>query len=156
MSLSCRYGMAYVLHILPAAAKIIMTQEYLDFAQQVMTSHDRANKQAEMDVSPAMGDMLTEMQGCLKQLCGSSVVLFAQMYMYNCAHQGSAKEVTPHEGRLLPTTGNSKGLQCCQGIFLDIGLAQTTFCPVSCIAGIADIQCVSKCRSLSHSGALCS
>ncbi len=43
---------------------IIMTQEYLNFAQQVMTSHDRANKQAEMDVSPAIGDMLTEMQGC--------------------------------------------------------------------------------------------
>ncbi len=36
--------------------------------------------------------------------------LFAQMYMYDCAHQGSAKEVTPHEGRLLPTTGNSKSL----------------------------------------------
>jgi len=27
-----------------------------------------------MDVSPAMGDMLTEMQGCLKQLFGKSVV----------------------------------------------------------------------------------
>lgn len=39
-----------------------------------MFSHDRANKQAEMDVSPAMGDMLTEMQGCLKQLCGDSAV----------------------------------------------------------------------------------
>ncbi len=26
------------------------------------------------NVSPAMGDMLTEMQGCLKQLCGNSVV----------------------------------------------------------------------------------
>ena len=51
-----------------------MTQEYVNFAQQVMASHDRANKQAEMDVSPAMGDMLTEMQGCLKQLCGNSVV----------------------------------------------------------------------------------
>ncbi len=74
LSLSYRYGMAYVLHRLPATANIIMTQEYLDFAQQVMSSHDRANKQAEMDVSPAMGDMLTEMQGCLKQLCGSSVV----------------------------------------------------------------------------------
>jgi len=61
MSLSCRYGMAYVLHRLPAVANIIMTQEYLDFAQQVMSSDDRANKQAEMDVSPAMGDMLTEM-----------------------------------------------------------------------------------------------
>ncbi|DBA77425.1 TPA: hypothetical protein ACH3X1_009257 [Trebouxia sp. C0004] len=46
-----RYGMAYVLHRLPAAAQIIMTQEYLSFAQQAMTSHDRANKQAEMDDS---------------------------------------------------------------------------------------------------------
>ena len=51
-----------------------MTQDYLGFAQQVMASHDRANKQAEQDVSPAMGDMLTEMQGCLKQLCGNSAV----------------------------------------------------------------------------------
>ncbi len=39
-----------------------------------MSSHDRANKQAELDVSPAMGDMLTEIQGCLKQLCGNSAV----------------------------------------------------------------------------------
>ncbi len=60
MSLSCRYGMAYVLHRLPAVANIIMAQECLDFAQQVMSSHDRANKQAEMDVSHALqlGDML--------------------------------------------------------------------------------------------------
>jgi len=76
--------------------------------------------------------------------------LFAQMYMYNCAHQGSAKEVTPHEGGLLPTTGNSKGLQCCQGVLLYVSLAQTTFCPVTCTAGIADIQCMSNCRSLSY------
>ena len=39
-----------------------------------MSSHERANKQADMDVSPAMGDMLTEMQGCLKQVCGNSAV----------------------------------------------------------------------------------
>jgi len=70
--------------------------------------------------------------------------------MYRCAHQGSAKEVTPHEGRLLPTTGNSKGLQCCQGVLLNICLSQAPFGPVSCTAGIADIQCVSNCRSLSH------
>ena len=75
--------------------------------------------------------------------------LFAQMYMY-CAHQGSAKEVTPHEGRLLPTTGNSKGLQCCQGILLYVGLAKTALCPVTCTAVIADIQCMSNCRSLSY------
>ena len=39
-----------------------------------MSSHDKANRQAEVDVSPAMSDMLTEMQGCLKQLCGNSAV----------------------------------------------------------------------------------
>ena len=50
----CRYGLAYVLHRLPAVANIIMTPEYLHFTQQIMASHDRANKQAEMDVSPAM------------------------------------------------------------------------------------------------------
>ena len=72
--LLCRYGLAYVLHRLPAVANIILTPEYLQFAQQVMSSHDKANRQAEMDVSPAMGDMLTEMQGCLKQLCGNSAV----------------------------------------------------------------------------------
>ena len=74
MSLSCRFGVAYVLHKLPAVANIIITREYLQFAQQIMSSHERANKQADMDVSPAMGDMLTEMQGCLKQLCGNSAV----------------------------------------------------------------------------------
>jgi len=76
--------------------------------------------------------------------------LFAQVYVYNCAHQGSAKEVTPHEGGLLPTTGNSKGLQCCQRILLDVGLPQAILGPVSCTAGIADIQCMSNCRSPSH------
>ena len=50
----------------------MVTPQYLHFTQQVISSHDKANKQAEMDVSPAMGDMLTEMQGCLKQLCGNS------------------------------------------------------------------------------------
>ena len=74
MDLFCRYGLSYVLHRLPAVANIIITPEYLQFAQQVLSSHDKANRQAEMDVSPAMGDMLTEMQGCLKQLCGNSAV----------------------------------------------------------------------------------
>ncbi|DBA98662.1 TPA: hypothetical protein ACH3X1_014442 [Trebouxia sp. C0004] len=69
-----RFGVAYVLHRLPAVANIIITREYLQFAQQIMSSHERANKQADMDMSPAMGDMLTEMQGCLKQLCGNSAV----------------------------------------------------------------------------------
>ena len=50
----------------------MVTPQYLHFTQQIFSSHDKANKQAEMDVSPAMGDMLTEMQGCLKQLCGNS------------------------------------------------------------------------------------
>ena len=64
--------MSYVLHRLPAVANIMLTQEYLEFAQQVMSSHDKANKQAELDVSASMGEMLQDMQACLKQLCGSS------------------------------------------------------------------------------------
>ena len=63
-----------MLHRLPAVANIIVTPEYLQFTQQVLASHDKANRQAEMDGSPAMTEMLTEMQGCLKQLCGNSVV----------------------------------------------------------------------------------
>ncbi|DBA76049.1 TPA: hypothetical protein ACH3X1_009797, partial [Trebouxia sp. C0004] len=50
------YGVAYVLHRLPAVANTIVTPEYLHFTQQVMSSHDRANRQAEMDVSPAIWD----------------------------------------------------------------------------------------------------
>ena len=46
----------------------------LQFAQQVMASHDKANKQADLDVSPAMGDTLTEMQGCLTQLYGNAAI----------------------------------------------------------------------------------
>jgi len=63
-----------VLHRLPAVANIMLTQEYLEFAQQVMSSHDKANKQAELDVSASMGEMLQDMQACLKQLCGSSAI----------------------------------------------------------------------------------
>ena len=74
MELLCRYGLAYVLHRLPAVANIMVTPEYLHFTQQIMSSHDRANRQAEMDAGPAMGDMLTDMQGCLKQLCGNTAV----------------------------------------------------------------------------------
>ena len=66
--------MGYVLHSLPAFANIIVTPEDLHFAQQVMSSHDRANRKAEVDVIPALGDTLTEMQGCLKQLCGISTL----------------------------------------------------------------------------------
>ena len=45
----------------------------LQFAQQVMASHDNANKQADLDVSPAMGDTLTEMKG-LTQLHGNAAI----------------------------------------------------------------------------------
>ncbi len=54
-----------MLHRLPAVANIMLTQEYLEFAQQVMSSHDKANKQAELDVSASMGEMLQDMQACL-------------------------------------------------------------------------------------------
>ena len=54
MEFCCRYGLAYVLHRLPAVANIIVTPQYLQFTQQVMSSHDKANRQAEMDVSPAI------------------------------------------------------------------------------------------------------
>ncbi len=70
----CRYGMSYISHRLPAVASIMITQEYSQFAQQVWSSHIKANKQAELDVSASMGDMLQDMQACLKQLCGSAAV----------------------------------------------------------------------------------
>ncbi|DBA79242.1 TPA: hypothetical protein ACH3X1_009056 [Trebouxia sp. C0004] len=60
-----------------------------------MTSHDRANKQAEMDVSLAMGDMLTEMQGCLKQLCGSSVVGDPEAVAQLIAEKVAAMNISP-------------------------------------------------------------
>jgi len=66
--------LSYVLHRLPAVANIMLTQDYLEFAQQVMSTHDKANKQAELDVSASMGEMLQDMQACLKQLCGSSAI----------------------------------------------------------------------------------
>ena len=52
--------MAYALNRLPAVASIMLTQEYLEFAQQVMSSHDKADKQAELDVSASTGEMLQE------------------------------------------------------------------------------------------------
>ena len=39
-----------------------------------MASHGKANKQADLHVSPAMGDTLTEMQGCLTQLYGNAAI----------------------------------------------------------------------------------
>lgn len=54
-----------------AQADIILTPEYEHFAEAVMTSHSKADQQAALDISPAMGDILTDMQSCLQQLCGS-------------------------------------------------------------------------------------
>jgi len=73
-SVTCRYGMSYILHQLPAVASIMVTQEYSQFAKQVWSSHNKANKQAELDVSAGMGDILQDMQACLKHLCGSAAV----------------------------------------------------------------------------------
>jgi len=70
---ACRYGEDYVLHSLQAVAAIMQTREYADFADRVLASHDKANQQYAMDVSPAMGEMLAEMQACLKQLSGNSL-----------------------------------------------------------------------------------
>ncbi len=52
----------------------MVTQEYSQFAKQVWSRHNKANKQAELDVSAGMGDILQDMQACLKQLCGSAAV----------------------------------------------------------------------------------
>ena len=54
-----------------------------------------------------------------------------ESHFYEAPHQGSAKEVPLHEARLLPSTSNGKGLQCCKGILLHICLAKRTFCPVT-------------------------
>jgi len=66
--------LSYVLHKLPAVATIMLTPEYLEFAQQVRSSHDKANQQAGLDVSATTGEILQDMQACLKQLCGSSAI----------------------------------------------------------------------------------
>ncbi len=100
MYIFCRYGVAYVLLRLPAVANIIVTPEYLHFTQQVMSSHDRANRQAEMDVSPAMGDMLTEMQGCLKQLCGNSALGNPQAVAQLIAEKMAAMNISPGQNRV--------------------------------------------------------
>ena len=89
-----------MLHRLPAVTNIIMTPEYLHFAEQVLSSHDRANKQAEMDVSPAMGDMLTEMQGCLKQLCGNSTVGNPEAVAHLIAEKMAAMNLSPAQNRV--------------------------------------------------------
>jgi hypothetical protein len=65
--------MSYVLHRLPAVGSLILTQEYLAFAQQVLSSHNKADKQAELTLLLVWG-MLQDMQACLKLLCGSSAL----------------------------------------------------------------------------------
>ncbi len=118
-NLVCRYGLAYVLHRLPAVAAIIVTQEYLVFAREVIASHDKANMQAELDVSPAMGDMLSDMQAFLKQLCGASAVgdaetvakLIAEKMtaMNICSAQGDPYE-TFEEDLALPASASASAL----------------------------------------------
>ncbi len=71
--MACRYGEDYVLHSLQGVAAIMQTRDYTEFADRVLASHDKANQQYAMDVSPAMGEMLAEMQACLKQLSGNSL-----------------------------------------------------------------------------------
>ena len=53
------------------------------------------NKQAELDVSSAMGDMLTEMQGCLKQLCGNSAVGNPEAVAQLIAEKVAAMNISP-------------------------------------------------------------
>ena len=89
-----------MLHRVPTVANIIVTPQYLQFTQQVMSSHDKANRQAEMDVSPAMGDMLTEMQGCLKQLCGNSAVGNPEAVAQLIAEKMAAMNISPGQTRV--------------------------------------------------------
>ena len=72
LQIACRYGVSYVLHRMPAVANIM---EYHKFAQHTMSSHDRINMQATLDVFAPMGEIL---QACLKQLCGSSAVEYTE------------------------------------------------------------------------------
>jgi hypothetical protein len=94
----CRYGKAYALHRLPAVTSIMLTQEYLEFAQRVKSSHDKADKQAELDVSASMGEMLQDMQACLKQLCGSSAVGDPEVVARLIAQNISAMNINPDGG----------------------------------------------------------
>ncbi len=103
------------MHRLPAVKAIILTQEYLDFAREVIASHDKANMQAELDVAPAMGDMLADMQACLRQLCGASAVgdaetvakLIAEKMasMNSCSAQGNPYDVA--EELRLPSSASA-------------------------------------------------
>ena len=53
------------------------------------------NKQAELDVSSAMGDMLTGMQGCLEQLCGNSAVGNPEAVAQLFAEKVAAMNISP-------------------------------------------------------------
>ena len=53
-----------------------------------------------MDVSPTMGDMLTEMQGCLKQLCGNSAVGNPEAMAQLIAEKMAAMNIKPGPNRL--------------------------------------------------------
>ena len=99
------------MHRLPAVANIIVTPEYLHFTQQVMASHNKANRQAEMDVSPAMGDMLTEMQGCLKQLCGNSAVGNPEAVAQLIAEKMAAMNISPGQNRVQDNCDDVLALQ---------------------------------------------
>jgi len=102
----CRYGLSYVLHRLPAVATIMLTPEYLEFAQQVMSSHDKANQQAELDVSATMGEMLQDMQACLKQLCGSSAIpdpeAVARLIAEKVTAMNMSSDIVPRESGKAP------------------------------------------------------
>jgi len=121
--------MAYVLQRLPAVADIILTPEYEHFAEAVMTSHSKADQQAAIDISPAMGDILTDMQSCLQQLCGSSMCgdpeavarliaekVAAMNYGSGCEHKsaGSGSEVRNLPESVVhqqPLQATAKGVQ---------------------------------------------
>ena len=60
----------------------------------------KANKQADMDVSPAMGLMLTEMQGCLKQLCGNSAAGNPEAVAQLIAEEMAAMNSSPGHNRV--------------------------------------------------------
>ena len=53
-----------------------------------------------MDVSPAMGDMLTEMQGCLKQLCGNSAIGSPEAVAQLIAEKMAAMNISPSQTRV--------------------------------------------------------
>ncbi|KAA6418902.1 MAG: hypothetical protein FRX49_11128 [Trebouxia sp. A1-2] len=61
-----------------------------------------------MDVSPAMGLMLTEMQGCLKQLCGNSAAGNPEAVAQLIAEEMAAMNSSPGHNRVQDKNGSSK------------------------------------------------